>query len=49
MSVETGEGMLVGTARESFMWKAGFELDLLKGGTKIREAEAAPLGTGALS
>lgn len=49
MSVEAGEGMLVGTARESFTWKVGFELDLLKAGTKIWEAGAAPLGTGALS
>lgn len=48
LSIESGEGMLVGTIRESFVWKVGFELDLLKGGSKIREVGAAPLGTGAL-
>lgn len=43
MSVKAGEGMLVGTIRESFMWKAGFGLDLLKGGSKTREVGAAAL------
>lgn len=38
--------MLVGTVRESFMWKVGFELDLLKGGSKIQEVGAAALGPG---
>lgn len=28
-----GEGMFVGSVRESFMWKVSFELDFLKGGS----------------
>lgn len=38
MSFKAGEGELVGTVGESFMWEVRFELDLLKGGSSTWEA-----------
>lgn len=49
MSLEAREGKLVGTVRESLLWKVGFELELSKGRSKKGEVEEAPLGTGVLS